>query len=314
MVWLPDRHTLDSANYWKGGSTSGWLASAEQPRFAWLPDLAQPRTLLHFAVSIAWRTLPSLVDGKCTASQSQLAFQGQWSFWLLKIGSHMWWSTSTAKVLAFWLRPVEKLTRFNFKQWVYMQCRLNLRPPLQLPRNSLRSKERQHQFPCRPISLSCPSPVLWAKLSMISWSRSLHRISGRASRLVKLLKLSESAWRLRRHELCSSSQNVFTQVQRDWAMVLCAKRSHELHALHGNTFTSTCWLGSFDTDGLTKAGRWTTLLSYEHDILCLQETHVSASKQQVLTSSTSLHCLWGAPISGNSRCGVGIVALRALRR
>ena len=100
-----------------------------------------------------------------------------------------------------------------------------------------------------------------------------------------------------------------TLVKRGWASVCCAQRSQQMRALHGNGTDSipTCWLGSFNADGLTKSGRWNTLLSYGYDILCLQETHLSASKQQVLTSSTSLHCLWGAPILSTSRCGVGII-------
>ena len=50
-----------------------------------------------------------------------------------------------------------------------------------------------------------------------------------------------------------------------------------------------------------------TLLSYIYDILCLQETRLLMAEQQFLTNSTSLHCLWGSPVTGNSRCGVGIV-------
>ena len=84
-----------------------------------------------------------------------------------------------------------------------------------------------------------------------------------------------------------------------------------LHALHGNTPGvspfSTCWLASFNSDGLSTAGRWQTFLSYDYDILCLQETHLSSAKQKVFTSSTSLHCLWGAPVTGSSKCGVGVV-------
>ena len=48
-------------------------------------------------------------------------------------------------------------------------------------------------------------------------------------------------------------------------------------------------------------------LSYIYDILCLQETRLLMAEQQFLTNSTSLHCLWGSPVTGNSRCGVGIV-------
>ena len=64
-------------------------------------------------------------------------------------------------------------------------------------------------------------------------------------------------------------------VKRCWEEALRAQRSHAVRALHGNTpgITpfSTCWLASFNSDGLTAAGRWDTLLSYNYDILCLQK-------------------------------------------
>ena len=99
-------------------------------------------------------------------------------------------------------------------------------------------------------------------------------------------------------------------VKRCWDDIVRTSRSRELHALNGNTSStlSTLWMASFNSDGLFRPGRWNTLLSYEYDILCLQETHLTAAKQQVLsTTSSSLHCLWGAPVTENSRCGVGIV-------
>ena len=49
--------------------------------------------------------------------------------------------------------------------------------------------------------------------------------------------------------------------------------------------------------------------SFGYDILCLQETHLDAAKQQVLTSSanSTSHCIWGARVTGSSKCGVGMV-------
>ena len=37
------------------------------------------------------------------------------------------------------------------------------------------------------------------------------------------------------------------------------------------------------------------------------KNHLSVAKQQLFASSTSLHCLWGSPVTGSSRCGVGMV-------
>lgn len=92
-----------------------------------------------------------------------------------------------------------------------------------------------------------------------------------------------------------------------WLFTLCVHRSKALRALRGNPTTSTSWLASLNVDGLAQPGRWQILLSYGYDVLCLQETHLTATKQQLLSSNASLQCLWGAPVTTSSRCGVGAI-------
>ena len=128
------------------------------------------------------------------------------------------------------------------------------------------------------------------------------RLPSRSSRLATLLGPIHAS-----EQATTSRGSQGKLPAKGWLFTLCVHRSKALRALRGNPTTSTSWLASLNVDGLAQPGRWQLLLSYGYDVLCLQETHLTATKQQLLSSNASLQCLWGAPVTTSSRCGVGAV-------
>ena len=201
----------------------------------------------------------------------------------------------------------------SFRWALDMPLRSSSRQSMLLPKSSRQASRllavhlcRLMLPPCRLLRCSASSSRTFS-----SWWPLRATSAHRSTRARRLSRRDSAALD------CAAIVNDFCPalVKRCWEEVLRTRRSHALRALHGNTpgatSSSTCWLASFNSDGLTAAGRWDTLLSYNYDILCLQETHLSVAKQQFFTSSTSLHCLWGSPVAGSSRCGVGMVVKAA---
>lgn len=287
---------------------SDWFARGGQHHIASQPSLLVRRMPRRFARSTALSSR-LMVAGSSMVCRWPTALQVRSSFSKIKAGIPMWLNILMPRVSVFSQIRWDRILLCNFTLQTVMPCRSSSRRStvqLEPCPNGLQHSRLPKQVPhcqAKLVSLASSRKISWSQ-SHRKTSVQVRRPAPRRRRKDRRLSKSEGPFWLQTSGFTSP-----TLVKRGWASVCCAQRSQQMRALHGNGTDSipTCWLGSFNADGLTKSGRWNTLLSYEYDILCLQETHLSASKQQVLTSSTSLHCLWGAPILGTSRCGVGII-------